>query len=68
VKAGILSRFFDNPRKGGDHFPRPFGVFYSESRPCYEDGMSSQIAAAIEQKGAGDLDKLLRGRDTWEIQ
>lgn len=67
VKAGILSRFFDNPRKGGDHFPRPFGVFYVENRPCYEEGMDAQIKDAIDKKGEGDLDKLLRGRDTWEI-
>ena len=67
VKAGILSRFFDNPRKGGDHFPRPFGVFYTEARASYEDGMNQQITDTIAQKGEGDLDKLLRGRDTWEI-
>jgi 2-oxoglutarate ferredoxin oxidoreductase subunit beta len=68
VKATILSRFFDNPRKGGDHFPRPFGVFYTEARPCYEEGMAQQIDAAIGKKGEGDLNALLRGRDTWEIQ
>ncbi|MDQ3051780.1 MAG: 2-oxoacid:ferredoxin oxidoreductase subunit beta [Bacteroidota bacterium] len=67
VKAGILSRFFDNPLKGGEHFPRPFGVFYTEARPCYEDGLNQQIADTITQKGEGDLDKLLRGKDTWEI-
>ncbi|MBK7388444.1 MAG: 2-oxoacid:ferredoxin oxidoreductase subunit beta [Bacteroidetes bacterium] len=67
VKAGILSRFFDNPKKGGDHFPRPFGVFYTEQRACYEDGLNAQIAAALAQKGEGDLDKLLKGRDVWEI-
>jgi len=67
VKAGILSRFFDNPRKGGDHFPRPFGVFYKEERGCYEDGMNQQIADTIASKGEGDLDKLLKGKDTWEI-
>lgn len=68
VKAGILSRFFDNPKKGGEHFPRPFGVFYTEDRPCYEDGLNQQVVDAIAKKGEGDLDKLLRGRDTWEIQ
>ena len=67
VKAGILSRFFDNPRKG-EHFPRPFGVFYTEQRDCYEDGLNHQITEAVNQKGEGDLDKLLRGRETWEIQ
>jgi 2-oxoglutarate ferredoxin oxidoreductase subunit beta len=67
VKAGILSRFFDNPSKEG-HFPRPFGVFYVEDRFCYEDVLNEQVATAIKSKGEGDLDKLLRGRDIWEIQ
>ncbi len=68
VKSGILSRFFDNPRKGGEHFPRPFGVFYVEDRPCYEDGLNFQNADALSKRGEGDLDKLLRGKETWEIQ
>lgn len=67
VKSGILSRFFDNPSTAG-HFPRPFGVFYVEDRYCYEDVLNEQIATAIASKGEGDLDKLLRGRDVWEIQ
>ncbi|HNR20296.1 MAG TPA: 2-oxoacid:ferredoxin oxidoreductase subunit beta [Bacteroidia bacterium] len=67
VKAGILSRFFDDPKKQG-HFPRPFGVFYTEQRACYEDDLINQIDNVIKTKGAGDLDKLLRGREIWEIQ
>ena len=66
VKAGILSRFFDNPAHA-DHFPRPFGVFYVEDRFCYEDAMEEQIKSAITKKGAGNLDKLLRGSETWQI-
>lgn len=65
VKAGILSRFFDNPAKS-DHFPRPFGVFYVEDRFCYEDVLNEQVKTAMK-KGEGDLDKLLKGRDVWEI-
>jgi 2-oxoglutarate ferredoxin oxidoreductase subunit beta len=67
VKSGILGRFFDNPRKIADHYPRPFGVFYSEQRYCYEDAMQAQLDEAIKQKGPGNLDKLLMGRETWEI-
>ena len=66
VKAGILSRFFDNPSKDG-HFPRPFGVFYTADRYCYEDAMNAQVDEAIKQKGKGDLNKLLKGREFWEI-
>ena len=66
VKAGILSRFFDNP-KNENHLPRPFGVFYTEDRGRYEDKMQQQITDAKGKKGAGDLDALLRGRETWTI-
>jgi 2-oxoglutarate ferredoxin oxidoreductase subunit beta len=65
-KAQLLIRMFDDPRVEG-HFPRPFGVFYETSRVCYEDVMSDQIEDAIVTKGTGNLDKLLRGSEVWEI-
>lgn len=65
-KATLLVRFFDDPAKEG-HFPRPFGVFYEESRPCYETLLQEQNNLAIQQKGEGDLDALLRGKNTWTI-
>ena len=65
-KAQLLIRMFDDPRIEG-HFPRPFGVFYEADRACYEDVMRLQIEETIAAKGAGDLDKLLRGREVWEI-
>ena len=65
-KAQVLTRLFDNPLKEG-HLPRPFGVFYQEERACYEDVMTMQIEEAIATKGKGDLDKLLKGRETWVI-
>ncbi len=66
-KAQILVRMFDDPRVEG-HFPRPFGVFYEANRPCYEDIMAAQIDNAIATKGTGNLDKLLRGKEVWEIE
>jgi 2-oxoglutarate ferredoxin oxidoreductase subunit beta len=65
-KAQILIRMFDDPRIEG-HLPRPFGVFYQTDRACYEDVMEMQLQEAIAKSGAGDLDKLLRGRETWTI-
>jgi 2-oxoglutarate/2-oxoacid ferredoxin oxidoreductase subunit beta len=65
-KAQTLVRLFDNPSKE-NHFPRPFGVFYQTDRPCYEDGMKLQIEEVIATKGKGDLNKLLKGRETWRI-
>lgn len=64
VKANILARFFDSPEKEG-HLPRPFGVFYTEQRACYEDMMTHQLEDAAA-KGA-DLDKLIAGRETWVV-
>lgn len=64
-KAQILTRMFDDPRKE-NHLPRPFGVFYQTARPTYESMMKQQIDAAKEKKAA-DLDKLLRGNETWVI-
>jgi 2-oxoglutarate ferredoxin oxidoreductase subunit beta len=43
-------------------------VFYSEQRFTYETAFNQQIADAIASKGAGDLDKLLRGPSVWEVK
>lgn len=65
-KAAILVRFFDN-HNFENPLPRPFGVLYTENRPCYEDALNAQIADAITNKGKGDLDALLKGKTTWTI-
>jgi len=66
-KAQMLIRMFDDPNKGGEFYPRPFGVFYQTERACYEDVMAMQIEEIVSTKGKGDLDKLLRGKEVWEI-
>lgn len=65
-KAQILVRMFDDPHIEG-HLPRPFGVFFQTSRPCYEDMLEAQIEEVMTKKGRGDLNKLLRGNETWTI-
>ena len=65
-KAQILIRMFDDPNLA-DHLPRPFGVFYENDRACYEDVLAMQVEETISQKGKGDLNKLLKGRETWTI-
>jgi 2-oxoglutarate ferredoxin oxidoreductase subunit beta len=65
-KAQILVRMFDDPSID-NHLPRPFGVFYQTERACYEDVMTMQIEEIIAQKGIGNLDKLLKGNETWTI-
>jgi len=65
-KAQILVRMFDDPHIAG-HLPRPFGVFYETERACYEDQLQMQIDEVIAKKGLGNLNKLLRGGETWTI-
>ncbi|HET6993862.1 MAG TPA: 2-oxoacid:ferredoxin oxidoreductase subunit beta [Chitinophagaceae bacterium] len=64
-KAQILVRIFDDPKIEG-HLPRPFGVFYQNDRPCYEETMNMQLQDAKARKAA-DLDKLLKGNEVWTI-
>jgi 2-oxoglutarate ferredoxin oxidoreductase subunit beta len=45
----------------------PVGVFRDVDRASYDEGMSAQLAAAVEKKGAGDLQALLHAGDTWDI-
>jgi len=66
-KSGVLMRCFDTPMPDRENLPRPFGIFYQEDRPCYEDMLHEQIAVSVNRKGEGDLDALLRGKNTWEI-
>ncbi len=66
-KAQILVRMFDDPRVEG-HLPRPFGVFFQNDRACYEDQLRLQMEDVIATKGKGNLNKLLRGNETWTIQ
>lgn len=48
-------------------FPVPMGVIYQENRPTYEALVNSQIEASVQQKGKGDLQKLLSGSDSWRV-
>ncbi len=66
VKAGILSRFFEDNKQPG-HLPRPFGVFYREERDNYETDLNEQVTAAKEKLGEGDLESIIRGNYTWKI-
>ncbi len=66
-KAQILVRLFDDPSRDG-HYPRPFGVFFETERACYEDVMAMQIEEAIAGRGRGNLQKLISGREVWEIK
>jgi 2-oxoglutarate ferredoxin oxidoreductase subunit beta len=61
--AFILANMIHDPA-----LPRAMGVFLSILRPTYEEKMKAQITSAKSRKGEGDLQKLLDGDETWEIQ
>ncbi len=62
-QATILGRLFQQPG-----LPRPFGVFYRELRPTYDELLQEQIEKVTRRKGPGDLEALLRAAETWEIR
>ncbi len=50
-------------------FPTPIGVFRAwDDLPRYEDVMNQQIKDVLAKRGRGDLGKLLRAGDTWEVK
>ena len=59
--AFLLSRMF------APDFPVPVGVFRSVRQPTHDELMSAQLAAAKEQRGPGDLRKLLNSGETWTV-
>ncbi|MGH9689772.1 MAG: 2-oxoacid:ferredoxin oxidoreductase subunit beta [Candidatus Acidiferrales bacterium] len=62
--AFLLAHMEDRPG-----FPTPIGVLRSwENYPRYEDLISNQIREVQEKRGKGDLAKLLRTGDTWEVR
>ena len=60
--AGVLGRIFWEEDR-----PQPFGVFYREERPSYERLLHDQQDAVVAERGAGDLNTLLRSGETWTI-
>lgn len=61
--ATILSRVYWNP-----DMPQPFGVFYREERPTYEDQLHAQVDEVLKRSGKGSLSDLLEAGDTWEVK
>jgi 2-oxoglutarate ferredoxin oxidoreductase subunit beta len=60
--AFMLSRLARGPYE-----PTPIGVFRAVTRPEYAQAASQQLAAAVEEKGAGNLEALLQSGATWTI-
>jgi 2-oxoglutarate ferredoxin oxidoreductase subunit beta len=49
------------------HSATPVGVFRDVQRPDYGSLVGAQLTAVSEQKGPGDLGKLLRSNGTWHV-
>ena len=61
--AFLLSRMDATPG-----FPTPIGVLRAVDGPHYEAQIADQVRAVTEKKGKGDLGRLLRAGDTWEVR
>jgi 2-oxoglutarate ferredoxin oxidoreductase subunit beta len=57
-----LSRLADGP-----HEPTPVGVFRAVDHTEYAEATDRQLAAALEQRGPGDLRSLLHSGATWTV-
>jgi 2-oxoglutarate ferredoxin oxidoreductase subunit beta len=59
--AFMLSRMFY------PEFPVPVGVIRRVDRPTHDQLMAEQIANAVNQRGEGDLARLLNSGETWTV-
>jgi 2-oxoglutarate ferredoxin oxidoreductase subunit beta len=60
--AHLLSRM-NHPE-----LPEAVGVLRCIERPTYGDLLDDQIAEAIQRDGAGELDELFAGEDSWVVE
>jgi len=47
--------------------PSILGVFRNVQRPTYTEGLMGQVAEAQAKRGKGDLNKLYRSADLWDV-
>ncbi len=63
VLSMMLAHMTDSPG-----FPTPMGVFRQILKPTYDEGIEVQINNVKAKKGEGNLEKVLFGGNTWEVQ
>ena len=49
------------------HRATAIGVFRDVEAPVYDELMAEQLAGAVQEKGEGDLEALLRAGETWAV-
>ena len=62
ILSMILAHMTDHPS-----YPTPIGVFRQVFKETYDGGIENQINAVTEKRGKGDLEKILFGANTWEV-
>jgi 2-oxoglutarate/2-oxoacid ferredoxin oxidoreductase subunit beta len=67
-RAAEPSRAFLLSRMRHPEFPEPLGVFRAVSQVPYGDTVRRQNEQAIARAGAGELQKLLTGDETWTVE
>ena len=50
-----------------DGFPEPIGVFRAIDAPRYEEELATQVTAARDRRGKGDLTALFNSGETWTV-
>jgi 2-oxoglutarate ferredoxin oxidoreductase subunit beta len=60
--ALVLSRMF------WPEYPVPVGVLRATSRPTHDRLLEDQLTAAVARSGPGDLQRVLRGGETWTVE
>jgi 2-oxoglutarate ferredoxin oxidoreductase subunit beta len=60
--ALVLSRMF------WPAYPVPVGVLRATSRPTHDRLLEDQLTAAVARSGPGDLQRVLRGGETWTVE
>ena len=60
--ALMLSRMF------WPEFPVPVGVLRAISRPTHDRLIEDQLVSAVAKAGAGDLQAVLTGGETWTVE
>jgi 2-oxoglutarate/2-oxoacid ferredoxin oxidoreductase subunit beta len=48
-------------------FPVPMGILRAVEAPCYDEMAAAQLRTATEQRGKGQVKKLLYSGTTWEV-
>lgn len=62
MRAFMLANMTNDPS-----LPTPIGVFRSVDKPVYDEGVKAQLEQVTAKKGAGTMEDLLYGGNTWEV-